>query len=230
MQSTANQRERPGLFSGRMVLLCSAAVLFIGVPVATWLTLRAVEHDVARKPLVYSERASWQLLQVRWTTLDKAGFLNPAGEALRDTDFQLPPQQRGPAGFYSAFITAQQAGDASTSTTASEQRDRAFAQAPAAIALRFVNEQGGPLANFDVGAVEITFAQVIDGVLDDSLVLVYPQLVTDAHGRVYLPAYDAPLKISGAGERGGRAIDWPRQDMWMTWPGQVGSPPQIVVH
>ena len=94
MQPTQSPGERPGLFSGKAVLLVSAVVLFIGVPVATWLTLRAVERDVKRTPLVYAERTSWQLLKARPETLDSANFITPVGESLRDTEFQLPPERR----------------------------------------------------------------------------------------------------------------------------------------
>ena len=98
-----------------------------------------------------------------------------------------------------------------------------------AVVLCFVDEQGKPVADLPVGDVQLQFAQVTEGVLDDSLVLTYPRLTTDAQGRVYLPAYDAPLKLTGPAQADGRTLTWPREKLWMTWPGQVGAPSAIVV-
>lgn len=252
-------QDKPGLLSGKLVLLVSCIILLLVVPTATWVTLRMVERDVKREPLVWADRASWQLLPVRYTTLDKSGFLQPPGDApLRDTDFRLTPEaqsqvmavaalmqqsspdvaslkqmmnqlQDTPGAFYLRYLIARLAADSSQAET---DMSLAFAQAPAALVLRFVDEQGQPKANWPVGTLTLMHAQIEDEVLDDSLQLVYRDLVTDERGRVYLPMFDAPVKLVdyvALPQNAGLEIAWPATEPWMTWPGQVGSPRPLVV-
>lgn len=251
-----SRQDKPGLLSGKVVLLASALILILVVPTATWLTLRMVERDVKRQALVWSERASWQLLPVRFSSLDKSGFLQPPGDApLRDTDFLLQPEQQSkvmaavallrdqaadsaameqmadrlgetPGGFYVSYVAGRVATDP-------EKRERymakAFEQAPAALVLRFVNEQGEPKANWPVGDLTLMHAQIDDAKLDNSLRLLYPDMVTDQTGMVYLPMFAAPVKLIDKPQAQGLDIAWPIEDYWMTWPGIVGSPRPITV-
>lgn len=259
LSSSSNEsqpREKPGLLSGKFVLLASALILIVIVPTATWLTLRAVEQDVKRQPLNWDERTSWQLLPVRFSTLDKSGFLQPPGDApLRDTDFRLEPEPQSkvmaavallqdgagepgairqmaerladtPGGFYVNYAAASLATD-------SAERERllktSFALSPAALVLRFVDQQGQAKANWPVGTLTLMHAQIEDSKLDNSLRLLYPDQVTDELGRVYLPMFATPVKLIDKPEHEGLDIKWPIEDYWMTWPGVVGSPRPIVV-
>lgn len=251
--------DRPGL-NGKWVLLASALILLIAVPLATWITLRSVERSQAQTmaPLDFSQHEQWHVLPVKWTNLDSHGFLQPPADApLRDTEFGVSSEQEAEdlrfseiaqndknsentiktlftnesqtpnvTGFYATYLLGQWLTDAEKKQTF---QHNAFASAPSALVLRFEDSAGKPIADLSISPIEITFARVINGKLNDKLKLVYPDNVTDAKGRIFLPVYDAPLRVAlPEMETFQLQTTWP-ETLWMTWPGQVGGPKPIKV-
>lgn len=100
--------------------------------------------------------------------------------------------------------------------------ERAFALAPAVLKQRFVGTCGQPLARFKVGTIEIACDRVIDGELDQTLRLVYPDLVTDEQGWVYLPVYHTVLRLSVLPQLPGLAVQY-GIDGWFEFSGRIGA-------
>jgi hypothetical protein len=105
---------------------------------------------------------------------------------------------------------------------------RSFAQAPAALVLSLVTPDGRPFADRPVGEIEIAFARKADDRLDDSLRLRYPLNRTDARGRVILPVFDTPLKITAGPAPPGFTVASP-PDAWLIFPGNIGTPDPLIV-
>ena len=171
------------------------------------------------------EQGTTDLKAAEWVSqhFDESGGSPTSLEALH---------RQSPENFYITYLMARASDDVKDQARWLEQ---AFADVPlmrglpGTIVLRFVDQQNQPLAGFDLGTIGITFAQVVDGVLDDSLELLYPNLVTDEQGRVFLPVYPMPMKLTTTPELKNFKIIWPTSEAWMIWPGQVGSPRPLVV-
>lgn len=120
------------------------------------------------------------------------GFLER--EDLRD---MLIPHAKDPAnGFYPPYLLASwylANGDQA-------EHDRwiriAFDRADTAIVQKLVDEQGEPVAGFELPPVAIGYDRVIDGKLDATLVLIYPRPTSQANGYVYLPVYRSVYRFT----------------------------------
>ena len=123
-----------------------------------------------------------------------------------------------------ALIQRQRGDDAAAEKLFSE----AFAAAPGAIRLQYVDDAGEPVAGLALGAIEIVCAQMSDGNLDESCRLVYPYLVTDSDGWVYLPVYETVYRASELPQPPGKTIDY-RMPGWFEFPGRLGEMPAAVV-
>jgi len=106
--------------------------------------------------------------------------------------------------------------------------ENSIANAPAVLVLQYLTPDDQPFASQPIGDIELTFARKADDVLDDSLRMLYPDNTTDDLGRVYLPVFDTPLKVSVKPTPPGHTADYPF-DGWLIFPGNLGTPPPITV-
>lgn len=72
---------------------------------------------------------------------------------------------------------------------AADYYKKALEHAPQVLICRYVDEQGDPIEGAEVQRFEIECNRVIEGYLDPSLDLLYPNLKTDSEGCIYLPTY-----------------------------------------
>lgn len=115
-------------------------------------------------------------------------------EANRDALAELAQDEAN--GFYPAYLLAswhQHNGG-------SLEHDRwirvAFDRADTAIAQKLVDDQDQPVADFALPPVAIGFDRVIEGKLNATLVLIYPQPTTESNGFVYLPVYRSAYRLA----------------------------------
>lgn len=105
----------------------------------------------------------------------------------------------------------------------------AYRQAPKVLVWRFVDDAGKPLVDRNVGTIELVVVRLRDDVMDESLRLVYPDLTTDADGRVLLPVYDTVCSL-GDSTRWAEGIAVEHElTRWFESPGRVGALPDAVV-
>lgn len=72
----------------------------------------------------------------------------------------------------------------------------AFQLADTAIAQRLVDDDGQPMAGYNIPPIAIGYDRVIEGKLDATLVLIYPRPTSDANGSVYLPVYRSVYRLT----------------------------------
>lgn len=114
--------------------------------------------------------------------------------------------------------------------------EKAFALAPAVIKLRYVDAADHPMRDLPVGTIEVTCDRVIDdpateveeNVLDQTLKLVYPDLVTDKTGSVYLPCFHTVYRMTAWPPPPGYKAQH-RVEGWFEFPGRIGSPKPTIV-
>ena len=228
--------HEPRTVSGRMVLLWTLVGCVGGTFVAVWLALRWVETTMPPEPaLVWTRRADWPSPPVKWIVLEREGHAPPfEGRPERHLRLRVTEQER--AQIDALAEVARTSQPVETNDDASHfyaaylngRYDEAFTLAPKTIKWRFVDPAGEPIPGLAVGAIEIVCAQFRDGVLDDGLRLVFPDLVTDDAGCVYLPVYDTAYRVAvlPSSERFAFDLDG---DRWFEFPGRVGAPPPVVV-
>ena len=244
-----NSHDKPGLVSGKRVLLVTLLVCVVGLLPLVWVTLRWVEsRKTPPSPLSWAQRDTWPNPPMHWTVLQKRpGPQPPFSSVRRNLDFQLPPDDQKtlqtladlshhleqatstleqiaadhPDLFYARYLLARQQDDDAL-------YQEAFALAPAVVKIRFADALDQPMAHLPLGTIQIVCAQLDDRVLDESLVLVYPDLVTDDKGLVYLPIYATPCRTSVLPQPPGyEAIyDW---QGWFEFPHQTATLPTVQV-
>lgn len=148
---------------------------------------------------------------------DREAFIEPAvGGTLR--------QLAGQAGdnFYPHYLLGTWHRLRGDEDLADASYRHAFQLAHGAIKQRYVTPAGQPVADLAVGTFEIVHARSDGHELDESLVLVYPALVTDADGYVYLPVHETLYRIHRAPEPGaGEAVY--DMEQWFDFPDRVGT-------
>jgi hypothetical protein len=107
--------------------------------------------------------------------------------------------------------------------------ERAFEHAPVVIVQPYQSEHGGPLIGATVQVFGLECNHVKDGYLDPDLQLVYPSLVTDDDGCIYLPVYNTVYRRDRMSHPEGYSVDYPRLG-WFASPGKVGVLPAAVVN
>lgn len=99
-------------------------------------------------------------------------------------------------GFYPAYLLG--AWHGLNDDTA--ERDRwlrvTFARAQGAICQKLVDVNGKPVAGYAIDPVAIGYDRVEKGVLNATLFLVYPGIVTDERGIAYLPTYRSVYRLT----------------------------------
>ncbi len=162
------------------------------------------------------------------------------GAALRELAARRPaviPREGGPAeqphGFYLDYLLGAwhqargEAGEAEAAYT------RAFAGAPAVIKVRFEYGPDEPAAGLRLEPAELAHDRVVDGDpstpdfeehLDQSLKLVYPHLVTDETGTIYLPAFHTVYRWARVPESATHDLRYWQTEGWFQFPGRIGAP------
>ena len=235
MKDEAPREQRA--VSGPKVLLITLGACLLGPLVAVWLALKWAQPSVGEvPPLVWADRATWHVLPVKRAVLHRDGPAPPfEGRARKSLEFVLDADEEawiqswsgqaqssdpvGPMGKSSHFYASFLAG----------RYDESFALAPKVIKWTFVDAAGQPMRGFTIGSIRSACARMSDGVLDDSLRLVFPRLVTDERGDIYLPVYDTVYAIIALPQPDGYQIMC-KLPPWFEFPGRVGTLPPAVVH
>ena len=111
---------------------------------------------------------------------------------------------------------------------AAEAYQRAFGEVPGVLKLQYVDGEGNPMANLDIGTLMVECNRVENHTLDSSLHLVFPALVTDEAGFVYLPVYHTIYRLLQMPQPVGYRARYPAL-AWFDFPGRFGTLPQVVV-
>lgn len=106
--------------------------------------------------------------------------------------------------------------------------ERAFKHAPVVLIQPYQYETGVPLAGADIQVFAIECNRVKKGSLDPSLKLVFPALVTDAKGCLYLPTYDTVFRTDSMAHPPDHNVDYPRLG-WFSTSVKVGVLPTATV-
>ncbi|HEX7009463.1 MAG TPA: tetratricopeptide repeat protein [Phycisphaeraceae bacterium] len=133
-----------------------------------------------------------------------------------------------PDSFYAAYLLGTWHRLHGQQDQADQLYERAFAAAPVVIQLRYVGANGMPVAGLEVGTVRIEHNRIQNHELDPSLVLRYPALVTDARGRVYLPAYRTVFRAVGLPVPAGYEVTYPSLG-WFDVVNRIGTLPPAQV-
>lgn len=121
-------------------------------------------------------------------------------------------------------------GDAMGAEAVDEWWELAFAVSPAALVQGVSNEAGEAVGDFDVGTVAIAFDTVdpeADAIDTELVVLVFPEVRTDASGVWHLPIFKTIFRVIDPA-LGPPIPNDPQQSVWQTHVGQVGRLPTIV--
>ena len=258
------KNEIKGLTSGKKVLLLTlvvcAVVPLVAVAVALWLAndLKGVSEGVdERKPLVWSERGSWQIVRVNPTEIEKREGPKPPfeGRVRRELPFALSEGERDEVGrlseaakrwegtvdagldeladysgeaFYGDYLRGRyRLRDAGMEEYEEDMR-KAFGGAEKVLAVRYVDENGEVLKGQDVGTVRVICAIKRGGVVDEGVELVFPYEKTDKNGYIYLPVYDTVLRLEGSPSPDGSGGVEYDVVRWFEIPGRVGEVKAVV--
>jgi hypothetical protein len=97
--------------------------------------------------------------------------------------------------------------------------------APKIIVIRYTDAQGNPVPDLKLDRIEIGCDRVTnEGTsLNQRLVLIYPNLTTDATGRVYLPVYDTTYRLVYLSQPDGYQITYTPNEGWFKLPTRLGT-------
>ena len=254
--SQSPPEHRPRGISGKKVLLISL-IACVAIPfVAFFIPVLMIESN--KQPpaaLDWSQREDWEIVPVRSRVLRWGDTPRPPfeGREVSELPFDLPleiidlnqklaEKARGTASigsiikpgtlsdFYAAYLIGRNPSWLNDDLPSLEMEPTAsYTMAPKVLVWRFVDLENQPFANKPVGTIELVMTRLKDDVLDESLRLVYPDLTTDADGRVWLPVYDTVYSL-GNGTRWAEGLEVePGLTRWFESPGKVGALPDAVV-
>jgi hypothetical protein len=211
---TAARRWRRWLLPALIVTVAVGAAVYIFIPVhpLNW----AERHDWDPTPVRETDLKStfgkgWRNLSFTLSLDEEAAVNECVTLAQRNnsmlngkTRFAEPEvrQQleailrRHPNFFYAEYLLAMWHRNDGSAEEAERYQRLAIAHAPVVLIQSYVSAYGPPLANMDVGRIEIECNRVQNGNLNPSLRLVFPGCETDEHGRVYLPVFDTVYRLS----------------------------------
>lgn len=118
--------------------------------------------------------------------------------------------------FYGQWLLGHWYTLASQQDEADRYFEQAFAAAPVTLIQPYANNIGRAQPNLAVGTMGIALDQVIDDTLVPGIVLVYPDLVTDKHGRVFMPIYESVYRIEQQAHRAGISIRYAEGEYFKT--------------
>lgn len=104
----------------------------------------------------------------------------------------------------------------------------AFADAPAAIQQSYVTPRYQPVPKLPVGKIELICYRSDGESMDDSLRLVFPELVTDEQGRIAAPVYRTVYRVAARNEPEGLVAHHSEPEVFQ-FPGRIGALPAAVV-
>lgn len=99
-------------------------------------------------------------------------------------------------GFYPLYLVATWHKLNGNQAAQDQWMSKAYERAGGAICQRFVDEKKNPVAGYAIPPVAIGYDRVTDGKLNATLFLVYPGLVTDERGMIYLPTYRSVYRLT----------------------------------
>ena len=143
-----------------------------------------------------------------------------------------------PADFYTRWLLGQAHAAAGDAEAAERAWTRAFLQAPAALVRRYTlptteRAIGVPVETHRIGADEVVELEDAQGAsyntVRSEMVYVFPNLVTDVAGQIYLPVPKTILRLDQMDPK----LDLARErnddaTAWFTFPGNVGRLPTTV--
>lgn len=148
---------------------------------------------------------------------DAGAFTEPAvGSLLRQLD------QRAPSDFYAIYLLGTWHRLRGETDLADAAYRMAFARAHGTVKQRYVTPEGQPVPDLAVGTFELAHARSDGHELDESLVLIYPALVTDADGYVYLPVHRTLYRVHQVPQPAGYEVEY-RLEQWFDFPDRVGT-------
>jgi len=100
-----------------------------------------------------------------------------------------------------------------------------FSQAQAVILQRVVDTNEQPIAGYRLPPIVVAYDRIENDVVNTSLRLAYPNLVTDDRGYVYLPVYKTIYRVEPVSDLSQPS---PLRDDWFTFPDQFGELRPIV--
>lgn len=130
--------------------------------------------------------------------------------------------------FYGHYLLSTWHRLAGNTDLADQAMTRAVRLAPVVLRQRYITPSGEPIAELQIGAMEIENNRVLYGQLDQSLTLVYPHLVTDNTGSVWLPTYRTVYRMPTQPHPPGYVTRYPDLRFFEA-PAQAASLPPAVV-
>ena len=126
--------------------------------------------------------------------------------------------------FYPLYLLALWHQQSNAPSAAKDYFQQAIDLAPKLLIIEYKNPKGQTLLNLNVGTVEIGCDRVIEEKtkLDQRLVLVYPNQITDAAGRIYLPVYDTTYRPVLLPQVEGYTIKYDHPEGWFNIPSRLG--------
>lgn len=106
---------------------------------------------------------------------------------------------------------------------------KAFALADDVIKQQFTGPDSKPATHRAVGTFELALGRIVNKNLDDSLHLVYPQLVTDERGFIYLPVPHTVYRIVAEPAPANEKATYPREN-WFDVPYRIGTLDPVILH
>ena len=209
-----------------------------------------------QRPLSWVARSSWDSPPIVPMTLERSptGYSRQSGK-WRKTKFEISNEQKFaierckqvlgqpedqvrkelgavaaqyPNFFYPVYLLGtwhDRVGDPSDAHRCYEQ---AFRLAPGVVKQRFTNESGQPITGLEIGTIEIAFDRVIDGELNQTLKLAYPDVVTDDQGLIYLPVFHTACRFTSRSNHSKQNTSY-GTDGWFEFPGRIGTLPTAIV-
>lgn len=108
-----------------------------------------------------------------------------------------------------------------------DEADRLFNEvfklAPATLMIPYENPAGRAMVDLPVGTITLACDQADGKTIDQTMHLVYPQLVTDDAGRVYLPVFHTILRFVDFTEPAGYHAHLGSDYQWFEYPGKVAQ-------
>ncbi len=252
--NTDHATERPGGVRGPWVLILTLGIM-LTVPLVTYAVWRASQvHLGEPEPLKWAEHESWRPIHIQGTSLERgpmssarnnqqyfelASPLTSEQEAAVwrcvqlarfDADAFTAPAttaelrsiiEQHPDLFYPRYLLSRATGDEAAMA-------EAIARTPRVLVIPVTDDQGRVAQGRVIGDMEIAVVKVDDDVIDESLVLRYPRLTTDARGRAYLPLFAGKYRITLALPSEG-VLPTKIVEGYFTFPGQLGKLPAWVV-
>ncbi|MCX7045526.1 MAG: hypothetical protein NTX50_08600 [Candidatus Sumerlaeota bacterium] len=136
--------------------------------------------------------------------------------------------ERRPRYFYAEFLLATWHRRHDHAKESSELFEEAYKHAPVVIAQRFEMPDGKPVVGVAIHSFGLECNRANKNSLDPTLELLYPDLITDSAGCIYLPVYETVYRTNNVSWPRGYDAKYPTLG-WFESPAKVGLLPVCVV-